>query len=297
MSDLSFHQAEPHAEEDENYFISMTDMMVGILFIFIILLMVFALNFRQQTDISEDRIRQLEQVEETVREVNEELKRLKGRVDRELQSMDAADSVRQDMLEEIRAELSRAGINVTVDTENGVLRLRDDAIGFRTDRPNLEAVALANVEKVADALAIVMPRYAEDGGTRPAYIETMFIEGHTDDRGTEQRNLTLSTERAVNTYFAMVRRQAVLKGLHNRAGTEILSVSGYGSSRPVPGVNPNLHDAHRRIDLRFVMDVNNQKRLEEVRGLADAMDQQLRKLDDAVQKAIEGTAVPPADVH
>src|SRR5262245_9054045 len=142
MSDLSFHQAEMHAEEDENYFISMTDMMVGVLFIFIILLMVFALNFRQQTDISEERIRQLEQVEKTVREVNQELKRLKGRVDKELQTMNAADSVRRDMLDEIKSELSKAGINVIVDTENGVLRLRDDAIGFRTDHADLEPAAL-----------------------------------------------------------------------------------------------------------------------------------------------------------
>ena len=37
---------EEPTEESENYFISMTDMMVGMLFIFIIMLMVFALNYR-----------------------------------------------------------------------------------------------------------------------------------------------------------------------------------------------------------------------------------------------------------
>src|SRR3954447_3494010 len=36
--------------EQENYFISMTDMMVGMLFLFIILLMVFALNYRVGDD-------------------------------------------------------------------------------------------------------------------------------------------------------------------------------------------------------------------------------------------------------
>ena len=35
-----------HGEGGENYFVSMTDMMVGMLFLFIILLMVFALNYR-----------------------------------------------------------------------------------------------------------------------------------------------------------------------------------------------------------------------------------------------------------
>ena len=37
---------EEPTEESENYFISMTDMMVGMLFIFLIMLMVFALNYR-----------------------------------------------------------------------------------------------------------------------------------------------------------------------------------------------------------------------------------------------------------
>jgi len=34
-------------EEEESYFISMTDLMVGLLFIFIIMLMVFALQYRE----------------------------------------------------------------------------------------------------------------------------------------------------------------------------------------------------------------------------------------------------------
>ena len=41
-------------EEGENYFVSMTDMMVGVLFIFIIMLMSFALDFRRNTDVQED---------------------------------------------------------------------------------------------------------------------------------------------------------------------------------------------------------------------------------------------------
>jgi hypothetical protein len=39
-----------HEEEEESYFVSMADMMVGLLFIFIILLLYFALQSRQTTD-------------------------------------------------------------------------------------------------------------------------------------------------------------------------------------------------------------------------------------------------------
>ena len=36
--------------DEENYFVSMTDMMVGLVFIFIIMLMYFALQFQDITD-------------------------------------------------------------------------------------------------------------------------------------------------------------------------------------------------------------------------------------------------------
>ena len=39
-----------HEEASENYFVSMTDMMVGMLFVFIIMLMVFAVNYRTGDD-------------------------------------------------------------------------------------------------------------------------------------------------------------------------------------------------------------------------------------------------------
>ncbi len=52
---LDFQNAE-ETHEDENYFISMTDMMVGMLFLFIITLMMFALNYRKGDEDSE-RIR------------------------------------------------------------------------------------------------------------------------------------------------------------------------------------------------------------------------------------------------
>jgi hypothetical protein len=44
------------SEEGENYFVSMTDMMVGVLFIFIIMLMIFALDFRTKTDVQDNAI-------------------------------------------------------------------------------------------------------------------------------------------------------------------------------------------------------------------------------------------------
>jgi chemotaxis protein MotB len=45
-------------EEKESYFVSMTDLMVGLLFIFIIMLMVFALQYREaeRTNIEAEQV-------------------------------------------------------------------------------------------------------------------------------------------------------------------------------------------------------------------------------------------------
>ena len=49
-------ESDSESEEGENYFVSMTDMMVGVLFIFIIMLMIFALDFRTKTDVQNNAI-------------------------------------------------------------------------------------------------------------------------------------------------------------------------------------------------------------------------------------------------
>src|SRR5690606_31806492 len=105
MSDINSAEIDHHAEEDENYFISMTDMMVGILFVFIILLMVFAMNFRQQTDTSEERIRRLEEVANTASRVQKEVSRLQNEVEGEIAAAAAAAELTRELLEKLRDRL------------------------------------------------------------------------------------------------------------------------------------------------------------------------------------------------
>ena len=90
----------PLAEEDENFFVSMTDMMVGMLFIFIILLMAFALNFRE--------------AQETQQTINEAS--LGSRKDRD------------NILSSLSQILENQGVQVTIDHENGVMRLKADIL-------------------------------------------------------------------------------------------------------------------------------------------------------------------------
>jgi Flagellar motor protein len=285
MSEIGSVETDHHAEEDENYFISMTDMMVGILFVFIILLMVFAMNFRQQTDTSRDQIERLRQVANTAARVQIEVRRLQDQVEAEIGSAAAAAALTRELLETLRDRLTREGLTVEVDFRSGVLRLGEDAINFDKNKADFNALAARNVDKLAAALASVLPAYTPEGGEKPAYIETVFIEGHTDTDGDPRWNWQLSTVRAVNTFWRLVEQQPYLGQLRNRAGTPVLSAAGYADSRPIPGVALSEQNRHRRIDLRFILDTDTSQRLKDVMNLTDKMQDQLDKLQSAVEEA------------
>ncbi|POR41307.1 OmpA family protein [Methylobacterium sp. V23] len=266
--------------EEENYFISMTDMMVGVLFIFIIMLMSFALNFQKQADRQEDKISVAE-------EVGRKLEALEQRVSQRLAEIREAASMRTQLLHDLRDALSREGLDVKIDEANGVLRLSEDAILFPINNADLIGRARENVGKVARVLARILPVYSPCLNAEPdtcpsrtrSFVETVFIEGHTDSTGIDANNWDLSTKRAVNTFRELIVASPDLRKILNRRGSEILSVSGYASTRGIDSERNLLaYSRNRRIDLRFVMEVENEIGLREIQALVGGMKTEIAQL-------------------
>src|SRR5690606_14543075 len=188
-------------------------------FIFLIMLMVFALDFRTKADVQEDAI-------EVAREVAAKLEALRGEVRGEIAALDVASQVRRQLLRDIEAQLRAEGLTVQIDDANGVLRLTEDAVRFETNRSDLVDRARLNVGKIARVLALVLPRYTacrEEGvqGCRSdagPTVETVFIEGHTDVTGEDRRNWQRATERAGNSYRGLVGEASAVRELRNRRG-------------------------------------------------------------------------------
>jgi chemotaxis protein MotB len=227
------HEAEV---DEENYFVSMTDMMVGLVFIFIIMLMYFALQFQVVTD-----------------------------------QMTGADVERAKILKALQQTLKSKGVEVTIDTQNGILRL-PDAILFDSGKAELKPEGKIAVGHLAEALADVLPCYTDrrSGGNAlsttcraSAYrIESVYIEGHTDiipfaGAFGMRDNLDLSATRATNTFREIIQdKQEIAESCSTKAGSceAVLSVSGYGSARPIDnGISDEARRRNRRIDLRLVM--------------------------------------------
>lgn len=240
MSEISARRRQSEVEE-ESYFISMSDMLVGLLFVFIILLVYFAVTFKQKEDY-----------------------------------LVGAGEARKKLLEQLEKDIEQKlpGVDVVIDTETGILRLPEEVL-FESNEYELSDRGQAAIKTVADILADRLPCYTKStapnvihcAGTEESHkIDTLLVEGHTDGdpiRGdlTGLGNLDLSARRATRTYLALTQAQPGLDKLTNGDDvhpTPVLGVAGYGPHRPVTdnagNPLPETEKArHRRIDLRFIM--------------------------------------------
>src|SRR5436305_8118886 len=114
-----------HAEDEESYFVSMTDVVIGLLFIFIIMLMFFAMRFQQATQTQTEETKKQSEVTETLSEVTKKQNEL-------IDDLTDAETARREILERLGSALQREGINVTIVRDEGILRLPEDILFERS---------------------------------------------------------------------------------------------------------------------------------------------------------------------
>jgi outer membrane protein OmpA-like peptidoglycan-associated protein len=178
-------------------------------------------------------------------------------------------------------------LQVIVSAEMDALRFKGDGL-FPFSSSELSALKRKIVEAIADRLQKILPcytlgqqsRWSETCNPVGAVIEAVQIEGHTDSDGPDNTNLTLSTERANATFFAMTDRQPDLTGFRNTLDQPVLSVAGYGKMRPVAdNSTPEGKATNRRIDLRVIM--YTPRSLDEI-----------EKVKAELRKRVQGSAAP-----
>ena len=282
-----------HSEHEESYFVSMTDVVIGLLFIFIIMLMFFAMRFQEAT---QDR-KKVTEMQNTL-----------------IDDLTDAEKARSDLLENMGKFLRDAGMNVVVIKNEGILRIPEEIL-FETSKWELNAKGSEAVRTVAKALDLVLPCYTTGPRSNTvacpatkAKVEAIFIEGHADampflprqrrvqtavpgsssfqpeqsafllsrpssvqPMQSEQRrsvnirvpheapkdNLDLSALRATSTFRELLKVQPSLSEYRSPSDNRVLSVSGYGEHRPVAREEgestERYNQRNRRIDLRILM--------------------------------------------
>lgn len=233
-----------HKGSGGDYYAPVTDLLLGVLFVFLILLTFFASQLQTSSEALTDTVRS-----------------------------------RTQLLSKIQERLQAEGVAATIDTGEGVLSLSASEM-FPQGSSDLTAEGRIIVAALANALHEELPCYAWNAAgpaisdCRNPYhsLSTVVIEGHTDSdpiRTTTwfQDNWDLSAGRASSTYRALISRHPELASLQNgypgtASSQSLFSVAGFADERAVAaGDSPAAKARNRRIDIRFIMAPASRTRL------------------------------------
>lgn len=235
----SLPSAASNQTESHNYLGSATDLMTGLVFVFIIMVAFLAYQRTVEAD--------ARMAEAAAHKKDLEARR----VDR-----DPRGSVTLAIGNRIRELLP----TVRVDPASGIITLPEDAL-FERGNASLKSDAVARLREVAKRLGDVLSCYvdSERGGRvcpdnpNGHEIDTIFIEGHTDSVPMFRPggNIRLSLDRAISVDDALVDGTG-LAAFRNEEGSPIFSYSAYADTRPLKGIDPT-DGRNRRVDLRIVL--------------------------------------------
>ncbi len=278
-------------EGEGGYLASVSDLMVGLLFLFIILLMAYALQFRaaqQQTDITRETLearlaavergrRNLDQARRQLARERDRLKVERDTLRRVVERLESLRAQRRAMMVRIATLLAEREVRVALAPEKGVLRLPEELL-FPLGSAELTPEGRRALTILAQVLALVLPCYAQAPEPAAAdcppearpILEAVLVEGHTDDLpihgGPFRDNWELSAARAIHTYRALVADQPLLDLLRNGRGEALLGIAAYEARRPVvPNRDAASRRRNRRIELRFLLAAPDAREVAELR--------------------------------
>jgi flagellar motor protein MotB len=218
-----------HTEDGGGYYASVSDLMAGLLFVFILVVVVFALQLATATqgaerqraqmeeqrralerelhgatsrleDLERRRLDQEAELEAARRATQEEMRALRTQVGESLgnevrrldEVLNRARTRRAALLTSIQTSLEGRGVPVSIDLATGVLRL-SDRILFASGRSELQPGSQARevVRALADVLGQTVPCYSVGSDTKPncGPEATPVIDGVFVEGHTDKRRL------------------------------------------------------------------------------------------------------------
>lgn len=219
------HEGLSSGEGEQSYLASAADLMIGLLFVFIIMVAFLALQKKAEQEAREgDR--------------------------------DPRGTVTLAIGNEIKNTLN----TVKIDPASGVITLPEDLL-FDRGSSILKDTAIQRLGETSNKLIDVLKCFVANKRNSTSCnnnplgheIETIFIEGHTDSlpMNRDGGNTKLSLDRAISVNNAMV-QGTPLTDFKNQQGHPIFSYSAYAENRPLIQNDPT-DGRNRRVDLRIVL--------------------------------------------
>mgnify|MGYP000109027306 CR=1 FL=1 len=234
-------------DEENPYWISFSDLMSALLVIFILAALALIIELTQKTDSIDESIKELQKAEQA----------------------------RQDILSEVQEELAKQNIQVVIADNETVIRIPEETLSFKSGKDLIPDEKVETVKSIGTILHTAIMK-----NERFNYLDTVFIEGHTDSlqirsgRYWTKGNWGLSTDRAItiwNLWSEELELTPALNDLKNNSGENLFSVSGYAATRRVDEIEKTKEQLakNRRIDIRFTVKRPSIEDLENIKPKAD----------------------------
>ncbi len=218
-------KADQEEVEEAGYLASASDLMVGLLFVFIIMVVILS----QRVEEAESGSKNNDPLESAVRAIGK--------------------------------KIQQSGVPVVIDPASGVITLPADTL-FPMGLAELNTDGVAVLGRAKLALNGILPCYIYSErknrsncppNPNEVEIETIFIEGHTDSTPLQRgiyTNWHLGLDRAHAVYDVLT--VGPMQNFKNERSLDVVGISSYADKRPNKD-EPKDDAKNRRVELRFVL--------------------------------------------
>lgn len=223
-------------EEDQEaaFWISYSDLAVGILMIFVLITTSLLLD-------TENKVQEAKIAQSDARVAKKEAEKYRKEVLEQRKQIEALVGVRQSLIEELSRQFAKQGQQIKVDPKTGALELPSDII-FAQGSSELSPEGSRWLKSfVPQYLKVLLSdRFAP-------HVRRIEVEGHASSEGPEFDNLSLSQDRALTVTTYILKNQPK----HRDKLTKILVASGRGEYDLVSNDKGEDKKASRRVVFKF----------------------------------------------
>lgn len=236
-------RAPSRVDEENPYWISFSDLMSALLVIFILAVLALIIELTQRTQ----------------------------DIDAGIEELKKAEQARQAILHEVKDQLEKQNIKVVIADNETVIRIPEDTLSFKSGRDLIPVDMTDSVKNIGMILHTAIMK-----NERFRYLDTVFIEGHTDSipikfgKYFSKGNWGLSADRAITVWKLWsdeINVTPSLNELLNHSNEKLFSVSGYAATRRVQldEKTPKQRAKNRRIDIRFTVKMPSIEDIESIK--------------------------------
>jgi len=247
-------------EEEVNYWPSYSDLMAGILIVFMLLFIYIFAGY--QTDKQRREIEHATAQQE-LKKKDQELERTKKELGETRQRVIELSSTKEKIIDLLREEFEKENLKVEIDDDTGAIKLKDSIL-FDTGKSIIKEEGKKFLQKFIPVYVRILLGNSEV----QQQLAEIIVEGHTDDVGSYLYNLDLSQDRAFNVVKYLLGEEFDYE--YKEELKKYITANGRSFSKLIYDEDQNVdRDKSRRVGFQFrlkeeeiLMEIK--KRLEEV---------------------------------